>query len=292
MMQIFILGATGSIGSAVTKEVIRAGHRVVALSRSPASDERLKRWGARPLRGDLNRPDAWVDIIAECDGIIHAAATFGDDMGAVDRAVMQALERVAARVGHVPRFVYTGGCWLYGETGAEIADETHPFDPLPAFAWMVENGTALLASKSFSSAVLHPAMVYSAQGGVFARHLAAARARERVEIWGDARTRWPIVHCDDLAVAYRLLIERRDLNGYFNASAQIGVEIGQVVEALNVRFGNPCEALVRSVADMVAEHGDWAAGPALDQQMSADRLEREAGWVPKYVDFRETDLFE
>src|SRR5437016_5034036 len=35
------------------------------------------------------------------------------------------------------RLIYTGGCWLFGATGDELATEETPFRPLPAFAWMV-----------------------------------------------------------------------------------------------------------------------------------------------------------
>lgn len=200
-MKVLVLGATGSIGTAVTKELIANDHEVIALSRSIGSDAKLRDWGAVPFRGDLREPEQWADMLRDCDGIIQVATTFTDDMGHVDRAVVEALEQAARRFGIRPRLIYTGGCWLFGQTGDLVATEETPFDPLVDFAWAVDTAAKLLASPWFSCAVIHPAMVCHEGGGVFARFASAARAQNPVEIWGDSSTRWPVIHRDDLAVA-------------------------------------------------------------------------------------------
>jgi len=121
------------------------------------------------------------------------------------------------------RLIYTGGVWLYGATGDNPADDSAaagtPFHPIADFAWAVNNGKALLASPQFSTAVNHPAMVYHQTGDAFARYIARAQDHSPIEIWGRGATRWPLVHRDDLAVAYRLLLEQPILTGHFNTSA-------------------------------------------------------------------------
>ncbi|MFT5343590.1 MAG: hypothetical protein ACI9BH_002811 [Paracoccaceae bacterium] len=91
-MKVLVLGATGSIGTAVTKELIGHDHKVIALSRSTESDAKLRDWGAFPFRGDLRKPTQWADMVGDCDGIIQVATTFTDDMGQVDTAVLGALK--------------------------------------------------------------------------------------------------------------------------------------------------------------------------------------------------------
>ncbi|MEN9061865.1 NAD(P)H-binding protein [Ponticoccus litoralis] len=122
-MQVFILGGTGTIGTAVVGELVSRNHQVFALSRSERSDELLLSAGATPVRGDLSEPDGWVNAAVSSGAIIQAAATFGEDMGDVDAKAMKAVMQAAETRRDTTRLVYTGGCWLYGETGDEIATE-------------------------------------------------------------------------------------------------------------------------------------------------------------------------
>lgn len=290
-MKILVLGATGSIGTAVARELAAAGHDVLALCRSDESEARLTALGYSTLRGDLRAPKHWAGAVRSVDAVAHMATTFTDDMGAVDRAVIEALIQAAPPAGPKPRFLYTGGCWLYGATGDLVATEESAFNPIPAFTWMVENAATLAASGRFSTATLHPAMVYHRDGGVFTRFLDKARAGERIEVWGGPEVRWPLVHRDDLAVAYRLLLERPDLTGNFNASAQKGVRVGDIAAAIAAHAGSPRDITLRDRESLIAEHGDWAEGPTLDQQMGSDRLRQTCNWRPRHEAFETSDLF-
>ena len=290
-MKVLILGATGSIGTAVAAEMAAHGHQVRALARSDASAGALSGLGYQILLGDLRDPDAWANAVNEVDAVIHVAATFDDEMEAVDRRLVTAL--IAAAKGPRPvRFVHTGGCWLYGATGDAVATEKTPFDPIPAFEWAIETAAMLAAAPAFSAAVIHPAMVYHHGGGVFEGFCDEARAGGPLALWGPEATRWPLIHRDDLAVAYRLLAERPDLNGHFNASAEIGVPIGRIGKAICESFGAAPTFRQRDMTASIDELGDWAAGMFLDQQMDGPRLRQTTGWRPGITDFRTSDLFE
>lgn len=288
-MRVFVLGGTGSVGSAIVDALVARSHVVTALSRSEASDNRLKTAGAVPLRGDLARSDTWANVAAAQDCVIQAAATFDDSMGNVDAAAMTALARAAASRDDSLRLLYTGGCWLYGETGDKVATEATPFAPIPAFGWMLEQAEMLLAAPGLSTAILHPAMVYHAEGGgVFDRFQMAAQAGKPLEIWGGPHVRWPLIERTDLGRAYCALAERPDLRGHFNAVAEQGVPVERVAKAVARAHGLEQPPITRTRADLVAEYGDWAEGPCLDQQMSADKLRRATGWQPRLIDFRQT----
>ncbi len=290
-MRVLILGATGSIGTAVAAEMAAHGHKVLALARSDASAAALSGLGYQILCGDLREPEIWASAVNEVDAVIHVAATFDDDMEAVDRRLVTALI-AAAKAPRPIRFVHTGGCWLYGATGDAVATEEAPFDPIPAFEWAIETASMLTASPAFSAAVIHPAMVYHRSGGVFEGFCEEARAGDPLGLWGPEATRWPLIHRDDLAVAYRLLAERPDLNGHFNASAEIGVPIGEIGQAICAAFGAAPAFIQRNMTAEVAALGDWAEGMFLDQQMDCPRLRRATAWRPRITDFRTSDLFE
>ncbi|MCB1309454.1 MAG: NAD(P)H-binding protein, partial [Leptospiraceae bacterium] len=51
-MKIFITGASGFVGGAITRQLATT-HDIIALSRSEHSDAKTKALGAKPVRGDL-----------------------------------------------------------------------------------------------------------------------------------------------------------------------------------------------------------------------------------------------
>ncbi len=136
-MRVMVLGGTGSIGSAVVRELVAAGHQVVGLARSEGSADALRRHGAAPLMGDIHKPEGWVETLPPIDAVVHAATDFSDDMAEIDRRLLDALLPALGAMPRRPRFLYTGGCWLFGATGNVVATETTPFNSLPAFAWSV-----------------------------------------------------------------------------------------------------------------------------------------------------------
>ena len=169
-------------------------------------------------------------------------------MGQVESKALEAITQALGRKDGKIRLIYTGGVWLYGATGNSIAIETTQFQPIPFFFWMVETSEKLLHTQAFSTAVMHPAMVYHQKGGAFSRFIDSAKQHKQIKIWGDRATRWPLIHRDDLAVAYRLLLERPKLTGHFNASAQIGVRVDTIAKKIAQKYLSPNGFKVLSAA--------------------------------------------
>lgn len=70
-MNVFMTGAGGYVGGVVARRLLDDGLQVVALSRSPASDERFAAIGAEPCRGDLADTGALRSHAAAADAIVH-----------------------------------------------------------------------------------------------------------------------------------------------------------------------------------------------------------------------------
>jgi nucleoside-diphosphate-sugar epimerase len=130
-MRVFILGGTGSIGTAIVGELRKRSHDVVALSRSEASDRKLENMGAIPLRGDLREPAAWIDDAFAREAIVHVAATFSDDMGEVDDKVVSALIERAHAAAATRRLLYTGGAGSTARPATWSRRRKAPSTPCP-----------------------------------------------------------------------------------------------------------------------------------------------------------------
>ena len=287
-MKVLILGGTGLIGAAVTRELVCTGHQVRGLCRSSQAATRLASMGAEPLSGDLTRPTPWHEHLLWADVLIHVAASFCNQMAAIDDAVVSAIQKAGRKRKTPLRGIYTGGAWLYGETGDRVAVETHPLIPIDAFAWMARNARLLEASPGLETAILHPAQVWTETGGAFDRMLDQARYDHPIEIWGGLHIRWPLVHADDLAVAYRLLAETPGLTGSFNIASEAAAPLRRIFHEIVKTSGHDGSYIVRSRDWVRRTHGPLAEGPALDQQMSAAKAQEVLGWTPRHTDFTRT----
>ena len=136
-MRVFVLGGTGSIGAPIVRALVQRGHDVWALARSDLSAAKLGEFGATPIAGDISSPEQWAGKLPLVEAIIHAACDFSPEMGAIDARLLDVLLPTLAAPPTRRRLIYTGGGWLFGATGGDIATEQSPFRPLPAFAWMV-----------------------------------------------------------------------------------------------------------------------------------------------------------
>jgi nucleoside-diphosphate-sugar epimerase len=284
-VRVFVLGGTGLIGSAVVFELVRRGHEVHGLARSDASAKKMAALGAMPLPGDIASPEQWVGTLPHLDAMIHAACDFNTAMGEIDRRLLDVLLPALAAQPKKPRLIYTGGCWLFGATGDEVAAEETPFRPLPAFAWMVPNLQRVLDAPGIDGVVIHPAMVYEPGGGVFLRFARDARERGAVRVVQSEAVRWPLVHSEDLATLYAVALENAPARSSYIGAAIEGLAVGRIARALAKRFGaRQQEPEIISTETIAAELGAWARGYALDQRLSGAKARRELGWAPKHLD--------
>ena len=133
-MKILITGATGKVGSRLSKRLAQRGHHVRALVRDRARAADLD--GIELVEGDLLRPDSLAAAVRGVDAVVHCAAFFrgatAEQAHAVNDVGTQHLA-AAARDAAVKRFLFTSTGLVYGPTGGRPANEDDPCAPIAAY---------------------------------------------------------------------------------------------------------------------------------------------------------------
>src|ERR1700687_724235 len=109
-MRMFLTGATGCVGSAVLDALLRAGHQVTALVRTPQAADALASRGVAPILGDLKTVKSYRTAAEGFDAYIHTAADSTAKRADIDRKTVDTL--LGAAIAHAARinptvFIYT-----------------------------------------------------------------------------------------------------------------------------------------------------------------------------------------
>ena len=125
-MDVFLIGATGYIGSAVSEHLSRAGHSVGGLARNDLAAQRLKAAGHRSVRADVAEPASLVEPAQRAEAVVWTGTT---NDGATDAAAVSAV--LAAVAGSAKPFLYISGVWDNGGSKGKLIDESSPRHPIP-----------------------------------------------------------------------------------------------------------------------------------------------------------------
>jgi dihydroflavonol-4-reductase len=114
-----VTGATGFVGSAVARRLLRDGHRVRVLARAGSDRRNLQGLDVEVVEGDLTKPSTLLPACEGCDALFHVAADYrlwAPDPSELYRSNVdgtRAILEAAKRVG-VPRIVYTSSVATLG----------------------------------------------------------------------------------------------------------------------------------------------------------------------------------
>jgi nucleoside-diphosphate-sugar epimerase len=289
-MRVFMTGASGYIGSAVARELVRAGHEVTGMHHSPASAARVRATGATPILGDLVDPSTYAEAASGHDVLIHLAFDPQEPLAADRAAVDTLIEAARSHMVRDAHLIYTSGCWVLGATGDQPADEDAEVDhPAAVVEWRPAHEERLLGmtgeGSDLTPTVIRPGMVYGGTRGLVTPLFSSAAEDGASRYVGDGDNRWSLVHRNDLATLYRRVVEER-ADGIFHAVDGTPVRVRDMARAASEAAGAGGETRGVPLEEARAELGPVADALVLDQVIVTRRAE-EIGWKPVHPSFVE-----
>jgi nucleoside-diphosphate-sugar epimerase len=304
-MRIFVAGATGAVGRRLVPRLVRAGHTVTGLTRTPSKAGLVRELGAEPFVADAldeesihaaigaARPDAIVHELTELKGM--------SDLRKFDRAFATSNRLrtagtdyllAAARDCSVKRLIAQSFCgWPYARTGGYVKTEEDPLDPNPpeemrrtldAIRHLERVVTTSVAPEGV---VLRYGGFYGPGTGMFDGALIEQIRKRRMPLIDGGTAWWSFVHMDDVAEATALAVERG--KGIYNIVDDEPAPVNEWLPATAAMIG------AKPPLHVPAWFARLVAGEHIVVMMTESRAgsnakaKAELGWRPLYPSWRQ-----
>lgn len=284
-MNVFVTGAAGFIGGSIATALVKAGHQVTGLVRSPEQEQQMLALGITPVIGTLDDSALLATLARQADAVINAASS--DHRGGVE-ALLDAL-RGSGKV-----FLHTSGSSIVGDaSGGKASDIIYYEGQLPeptvdkAARVAIDNLILAAAQDNVRSAVICNTLIYGHSLGVnrdsvqLPRLLKQARKSAVVRHVGSGQNIWSNVHIEDVVALYLLALEKTPAGTFY------------FVESSEAAFADMSNAIAQTLglghahdwplADAEAEWGYEMANYGLgsNSRVRGKNARELLGWAPK-----------
>lgn len=217
MARYFVTGATGFLGSELTKQLISRGHQVVALIRTPAKASLLRTLGVELHEGDITDRETLRPPMADVDGVFHCAAWY--KVGARDSARAEPINVGGTRnvletmreLG-VPKGVYTSTVAVFSDTKGAVPDETYRYvgphlSEYDRTKWQAHYQVAVpMTATGLPLVIVMPGVIYG-PGDTSGLHAAMVDLLRKRLYFTPRRTAYCWAHVEDTARGHILAME-------------------------------------------------------------------------------------
>ena len=280
-MRVFLTGATGFIGSRILPELLSAGHQVLGLTRSDAGARSLAAAGAEVHRGELTDLDSLRAGAEQSDAVIHTA--FDHDFTNFvancekDRRAIEAMG-TALRGSDRPLIITSGtgmGDAGLGQPATEDVFDANHRNPRVASELQ---GNVMLAAGIDVRVVRLPQVHDTTRQGIISFLVAISREKGVAAYVGDGANRLSAAHVLDVARLYALVLDKGQKGVRYNAVAEEGISVREIVEVVGAGLDLPVVSL--SPEEAQAHFGWFAMFASMDLQASSAWTRQQLGWNP------------
>jgi nucleoside-diphosphate-sugar epimerase len=209
-MKALVTGATGFLGTYLTRALIRRGHTVRILARTAERGAALQAAGAELRLGDVGEPASLRDVAAGMDVVFHLVRSPTSASKEVfDRIDVRGTEHLlseAQRAG-ARRFVYVGtlaGYPLAEQRDGAVIDERSRLDDTGLMGNYVRakaraEAVVMAANTvgSIETVIVRLGLVVGVGASVLPAHVCLPVSRDRVILFGDGSVPLPLTYIDN-----------------------------------------------------------------------------------------------
>ena len=294
-MNIFVTAGTGFVGRAITKLLVSRKHQVTALVRNPKKAQDLAESGVKLVIGDMLKPESYREEVKHNDVTIHCAQLTVKGrytkkakllINDADEMMTKVISEECLR--HNKSFIYTSGCFNYGDHGDEWITEDTKATPSPlgeGHHAMVEYLMEIHREKGLKVTIITAGFVYG-PGGLFKSSFYDTLKKGQLKVFGKGNNYWSPIQVDDLAQAYALAAEGQYFGENFNVVDDQPLKLREMVNTITDEQG------VKRVGNIAP----WLIGLLIGAQLVKslvcsfrvrnDKAKNVLKWKPVYLDFQ------
>lgn len=224
-MKALVTGATGFVGSHLTRALIRRGDSVRILARTPQRAAALQVEGADVRLGDIGQAASIQGLAGGIDVVFHLASAIGGSAAMFEQVDVRGTEQLIAeaeRAG-VRRLVYVGtlaGYPLAAQQPGAVIDERSPFDDtglLGNYPRYKGRAEALVSAAhkrgGIETVIVRLGLVCGVGASVLPPHVCQRLPRGRVILFGDGSVPLPLTYIDNSVDALILAATAQGVSG-------------------------------------------------------------------------------
>jgi nucleoside-diphosphate-sugar epimerase len=218
-MKVMVTGNLGYVGTVLARMLAERSHDVVGFDTGYFQACELRESAPPQVQVIKDIREVVPQDLEGIEGVIHLAGLSNDPLGELAPDLTEQINyRAAVRLATyskdagVTRFVYASSQSMYGISAAdeELDEDSSEKDPITSYArtkWLVEEELKALECAAFTTVCMRPSTVFGASPRlrcdiVFNNLVACAYTTGKIEIKSDGTPWRPIVHVQDVALAF------------------------------------------------------------------------------------------